>query len=523
MTDKAALRVVFRVDASLDIGTGHVIRCLTLADRLRGQGAEVGFVCREFEGHLCDLIEGRGFNVSRLPLPAPGWRPPSDGEPRHASWLGLSWQEDAEQTAEAIAYPRLPDWLVVDHYALDSRWEQTFRARGIKLLAIDDLADRSHSCNVLVDQNLVAGMVGRYEGRVPGNCTLLLGPTYAMLQSEYSVLRTRTSPREGPIRRVLVSFGGVDKDCLTEKTVDALLSLKVPQLQADVVLSSSSPQFDRIRKRIAGNSAVRLHDRVASLAPLILAADLAIGASGTTNWERFCLGLPAVVVTVADNQTAIAAELAAHNLVEWLGHASVVDQTLIEGALRKLLETGLDGTWSERCLNVVDGHGTDRVCAVLLAHPGLELSVRHAVLQDEALLLDWANDPLTRRNGFNPRAIEAHEHRAWFRARLRSADNCMMCIVETALAVPLGQVRFDRRGAEWEISYAVAPAFRGRGVGRTMLAAAIEYFRRSHDAADLFGQVKVENLASHRIFEALGFKARTGEPDRLIYELNYGR
>ncbi|HXV28870.1 MAG TPA: UDP-2,4-diacetamido-2,4,6-trideoxy-beta-L-altropyranose hydrolase [Sinorhizobium sp.] len=523
MTAGSTLRIIFRVDASTDIGTGHVIRCLTLGERLRKQGADVGFVCRELDGHLCDLIERRGFGVSRLPAPPSGSQPSAEGEPKHASWLGLSWQQDAAQTAEAIAHPSLPDWIVVDHYALDSRWEETFRARGVKLLVIDDLADRQHSCDVLLDQNLSAEMVGRYTGRVPQNCTLLIGPAYALLQGDYSMLRTRTPPREGPIRRLLISFGGVDKDCLTEKTVVALLALDTPQLQADIVLSSTSPQFSRIFNRIAGNPAFRLHDRVASLAPLMLAADLAIGASGTTNWERLCLGLPALVVTVADNQTPIAAELAARHLIRWLGHADAVDQAQIESALRELLEIGLDGTWSERCVSVVDGQGTDRVCAVLLAHPGMALSVRHAELRDEALLLDWANDPLSRQNGFNPKPIAPGEHRAWFRARLRSPDNCVMCIVETMSAIPLGQVRFDRRGEKWEISYAVAPPFRGRGAGRTMLATAIDFFRQSHADAALLGQVKIDNLASRRIFESLGFEAHIGEPDRYVYERSYGK
>lgn len=514
-------RIIFRVDASEEIGTGHVIRCLTLAERLRRQDAEVHFICREFEGNLCDLIIDRGFKLHRLPRPVSKLQT-CEG-PKHAAWVGVPWRQDAEQTSAIIAALPEPNWIVVDHYGLDRRWEETFRATGAKILAIDDLADRHHACDLLLDQNLVADMAGRYTARVPEKCTLLLGPTYALLQDEYRQLRPRTPPREGAIRRLLVSFGGVDNDGLTEKTVRALLHLNSPTVEADIVLSSISPQFPRIAQQVSGRPQYRLHDRVPSLAPLMLAADLAIGASGTTNWERLCLGLPALVVTVADNQQLIADELANRQLIRWLGNARQVDQAQIQNALAQLFSAGLDRSWSERCLEVVDGRGADRVCAVLLAHPNMEFSVRHAEVRDEALLLEWTNDPVTRRNAFSSRQITPAEHRFWFRSRLRNPKNCVIYVIETTSGIPLGQVRFDRRGNEWEISYAVAPLFRGRGVGRAMLSSAIDAFRSGNANVDLFGQVKVGNSASARIFEALNFEARASQPDRNIYQLSYGR
>lgn len=156
------VQVIFRVDASVDMGTGHVIRCLTLAERLKRQGAKVRFVCRELDGNLCDLVETRGFEVHRLPRPVSGSQLDDDA-PKHAAWLGLPWQEDAQQFQEIISTLSTPDWIVVDHYALDSRWEGAFRSAGFNILVIDDLADRDHECDVLLDQNLVADMSGRYR------------------------------------------------------------------------------------------------------------------------------------------------------------------------------------------------------------------------------------------------------------------------------------------------------------------------------------------------------------------------
>jgi UDP-2,4-diacetamido-2,4,6-trideoxy-beta-L-altropyranose hydrolase len=357
------IRAAFRTDASTVIGTGHLMRCLTLADALRAQGAEIHFVCRLHQGHLCALIEERGFLLHRLPAPSAGSHRTGEG-PTHAAWLGATWQEDAEETAAALGDFR-PDWLIVDHYGLDARWEKHLRPLAGKVMVIDDLADRVHDCDLLLDQNLVAGQDERYAGRTPDGCSLLLGPTYALLQPDYARLRDRASPRVGPVRRLFVFFGGVDKEGLTLRTVNALLAPDRLDLEADIVLSATSPHFKEVEDRVAGHPDLRLHDRVPSLAPLMLASDLAIGASGATSWERLCLGLPSLVVTVADNQRAIAEELSRQGLVRWLGNSEAVAELAIRSALGELLDTGLDEAWSRKCLQVVDGRGAGRACAAL--------------------------------------------------------------------------------------------------------------------------------------------------------------
>ncbi len=515
-------RIVIRVDASTTIGSGHVMRCVSLAERLKQENADVRFVCRELDGHLCGLIENRGFFLERLPAPASEANH-AEGGPAHEAWLGVSWEDDAAQTSASISHLALPHWIVVDHYALDARWEGHFRAKGIKVMAVDDLADRLHDCDILLDQNLIAHQSERYLGKTPERCTLLLGPTYALLDSEYARLRPRASPREGQPRRLLVSFGGIDNHYLTEKAVNALIALDRRDVEADIVLSSTSSQFQQIESSIKDIPNLRLHDRVTSLAPLMLAADLAMGASGTTNWERLCLGLPTLVVTVADNQRPIADELSQRGLVHWLGDADTMDQSRMQRALEDVLDAGLGVSWSEKCLEIVDGRGAARACAVLLAEPGMSLSVRHAELRDEAMLLEWANNRATRENAFHPKSITPQEHRAWFRARLRQPDCCALYVVETISGIPLGQVRFDRSSDEWEISYSVAPLFRGRGIGRSMLEEAIRHLRKCHGNVSLFGQVKLANSASRRIFESLSFSTRVSGPDRIIYERCYSK
>ncbi len=499
---------LIRVDASTSIGTGHVVRCLTLANALAKKGADVSFICREHEGHLCDRIQEQGFAVHRLPAPADGFR--AGATPFHAVWLGAPWQEDAEQTGAAIRTLGVkPDWLVVDHYALDHRWEHALRPLVGRIFAIDDLADRIHDCDLLLDQNLVADIYTRYIGKVPADCSLLLGPEYALLQPIYAELHDRIPPREGPIRRILISFGGADSENLTGRALSAFLSLNRPDIDVDVVISDNSPYASEIRDQVAGHANIHLHGNLPTLAPLMAKADLAIGAAGTTSWERLCLGLPALVVTLAENQRPIADGLHRQGLVRWLGHKDEVTEQNIRQALAGLIEVGIDEEWSLRCKSSVDGKGVDRIGAVLTITADTPLLVRHARLSDEALLLDWANDPETRQNSFSPDPISAETHRRWFHSLLRDLDGCRLYVVETKEGIPVGQVRFERHDQAWEISYSLAPQFRKRGMGRPLLEAALLKLRSERLGVLVLGKVKSDDPPSCKVFESLDFSARS--------------
>ena len=507
---------MFRADAAFVFGSGHIMRCLTLASALREHGVAVFFICREHDGHLCDLIEDRGFTVSRLPAPKGGLFQ-TEGPPAHAAWLGASWQEDAEQTRVAIEASGVkPDWLVVDHYAIDQRWEYTLRTSAWRIMSIDDLADRVHACDLLLDQNLVAQMHTRYGDKVPAACGLLLGSEYALLQTSYAKLYDRVPPREGPIRRMFIFFGGADTHNLTGRVLNAFLSLNRSDIQVDVVIASSGLCAESVRHQAEGHDNIHLHSGLPTLAPLLAQADLAIGAGGSTSWERLCLGLPALVVTLADNQRAVANELSQRGLIRWLGHHDEVDELTIAQALNRLIQQELEEDWSLRCRATVDGNGANRVCAALTVKANTPLWVRYARLDDEALLLTWANEPATRSNAFSPALILAAGHRAWFRARLRNLDGCRLYIVETTEGIALGQVRFERQGHAWEISYALAQMFRGRSIGLHLLEAALLKFRADTPGVLIFGQVKTSNYRSMQIFESLGFERQPSTKKNVV-------
>lgn len=489
------MHVVFRADASTRIGTGHVMRCLTLAESLRRAGDTVRFVSRERPGHLCNVVERRGIPVHRLPAAEAG---------ESHGWLGVEWSRDARETRDAMAGGPHADWLVTDHYGVDERWERTLRDTAGSVLAIDDLADRRHACDALLDQNLVADAEGRYDGLVPRYCRTLLGPRYALLQPEYAKLRANAHPRRGAIRRVLLFFGGADLTDLTARGIRAFLSLGRRDVTLDVVLPDSASPAASARMLAQGHENVVLHERLPTLAPLMQRADLAIGGGGATSWERLCLGLPALVVTLADNQRAIAEELHRRRLVEWLGHENEVDERLLAQALQAQLERGADEEWSSRALAAVDGQGTQRVVEALRSSD-VGLRARNVTADDEQLLLDWANDTETRRNAFTQDPIAPDVHHRWLTERLRRGEDCRFYIVETSGGTPVGQVRFDRVGDRWVVSYSIARAHRGKGMGRRVLAVALAQLHATGGPGAVEGHVKPDNAPSHTVFRSLGF------------------
>jgi UDP-2,4-diacetamido-2,4,6-trideoxy-beta-L-altropyranose hydrolase len=207
----------------------------------------------------------------------------------------------------------------VDHYGVDQRWERRMRGAAQRILVVDDLADRQHDCDLLLDQNLPPTMERRYDRLVPPSCQQFLGPRYALLREEFRELRTRLRTRSGEIRRVLVMFGGGDPTNETGKAVEGLRQAEIAGLEADVVIGSLSAHADRIRAQCAGLGWMKVYENTGEVAALMERADLSIGAGGTTSWERCMVGLPAVTLAIAENQVEVLQGLASVKAVRYLG------------------------------------------------------------------------------------------------------------------------------------------------------------------------------------------------------------
>jgi UDP-2,4-diacetamido-2,4,6-trideoxy-beta-L-altropyranose hydrolase len=371
------MQVAFRVDASLQMGSGHVMRCLTLADALKAQGADCHFISREHPGHLLELIRRRGHKVNRLLAPVVPSQTAIKSiskeklipkqESMHAAWLGCTWQTDVQETTAILSTLR-PDWLVVDHYALDQRWEEALAQHYRKLLVIDDLADRPHRCDMLLDQNWFGEETPqRYHLLVPSHCKCQLGPEYALLQPEYTQLRESMPPRDGTVRRVLVFLGGSDATNQTSKALMALMEPNFAHLQVDVVISQSHPDIASVAAQVANRQGTTLYQDLPTLAPLMVRADLMISAGGSTTWERMCVGLPAIVISVAVNQTPTNLALVGAGYIVFLGEKNEVSKTDIANAVARCLESPADLKAQSRiCQKLVPGDGAQIIAQRLL-------------------------------------------------------------------------------------------------------------------------------------------------------------
>jgi UDP-2,4-diacetamido-2,4,6-trideoxy-beta-L-altropyranose hydrolase len=363
------MRIVFRVDASTQIGSGHVMRCLTLADGLRAGGAQVCFVCRELNGNLFQFIQSKGYKVCALP--PPDSRLPPLTWNRHAHWLEVDWERDAKETLQILqGEDGKNDWLIVDHYALDQRWESRLRQHATRIMVVDDLADRVHDCDLLLDQNFYEAFEGRYKNLVPFGCLKLLGPRYALLRQEFSDKRAFLRLRNGTINRILVFLGGSDSCNVTEKAVLALKSIneKKERVRADIVVGGINPHQERIRQLCLSLPWATCHCQVDYMAELIASADLAIGAGGSTTWERCCLGLPSLVLVMAENQAAMVSHCASQGIISNLGNPDMISPEDIRSAIEIIMSSPDEVfSLSRRSAELVDGFGLQRVVAKMLA------------------------------------------------------------------------------------------------------------------------------------------------------------
>jgi UDP-2,4-diacetamido-2,4,6-trideoxy-beta-L-altropyranose hydrolase len=350
------MKVIFRVDASLQIGSGHVMRCLTLAEVLRENGAKVKFICRKHSGNLIKKIKEKNFQVIELEVSNN-----TDVKLKHASWLGATQQQDADDCIDILKAEKL-DWLIVDHYALDEQWQKRLKPCYEKLMVIDDLADRKHLCDILLDQTY--GRNKRdYESLVHKSCKMLLGSQYALLRPEFAKWRPYSLKRrrKPEFKQLLINMGGVDVDNVTGRVLEELKTCNLPRdINITVVMGGSALHLESVRAKVDTlpyKTVVR--DDVDNMAEIMANADIAIGAAGATTWERCCLGLPTIQIVIAKNQNIIARSLTEKNAIKLLQDKKELS-SMISGAI----------SWMEDVSNVAqqisDGLGSTRVVSAII-------------------------------------------------------------------------------------------------------------------------------------------------------------
>jgi UDP-2,4-diacetamido-2,4,6-trideoxy-beta-L-altropyranose hydrolase len=450
--------------------------------------------------HFRDQLDARGYEFADIGNVTPSAHP---GTGNHARWLGTSQAQDAAGAILALS-DRAWDWLVVDHYALDAEWETMLRPLARKIACIDDIADRRHDCDMLLDQNHFSGMETRYRDKVPPHCQLLLGPRYALLRREFAELRARAQPRNGAVKRVLIFFGGVDAADVTGTAVEALAGLRGSGVHVDVVIGKTHPAGPRLETQCMQHG-FELHVQTNRMAELMAAADLAVGAGGTAVWERCCLGLPALVVALAENQSRQIADAAREGLVY---APDVTDgiATLLAQHARALIENGaLRSLISRIGLQTVDGDGASRV-ARRMGCRGIEL--RRALDGDSRDIFDWRNDPAVRAVSRSGEAIDWSRHQHWFAETLNSTDRLLLVGERAGAAV--GVVRFDMSGHEAEISIYLVPGAHPRGEGSELLMTAESWLTANRaEVTHIRAHVLGGNRRSEALFLGAGYRAES--------------
>ncbi|MBD3109667.1 UDP-2,4-diacetamido-2,4,6-trideoxy-beta-L-altropyranose hydrolase [Bacillus sp. AGMB 02131] len=310
--------IVIRADSSSEIGIGHMMRCLTIAQELRKRGANISFICRDLPGHIGHCATEKGFNVELLPA---------------SQW---NWQEDADRTVRVLQRFGRVDCVIVDHYDIDYQWEALVGNFTGKIVVIDDLANRLHQCDVLVDANM-SDEPERYGRLVPEFCRLLLGTSYAMLRDEFREEKVKQRIRTGEIKRLLVFFGGSDPTMETLRVLQVLKNNKYAHLSIDIIVGHSNTKRERVAELCETLPNMQCSIQVENMAERMRKADLSIGAGGSATWERCYMGLPAIVIVTAENQLALTELVSETGAVRYLGTSRHVNEWMIERTLDELL------------------------------------------------------------------------------------------------------------------------------------------------------------------------------------------
>lgn len=487
--------VLLRADGSRALGWGHLVRCFALALALEETGADPVFACARVPEALARAIRAR-FDL--VPLPA-------SGSPAAHARRPFALDEEADSSAVVAAGEGRGglDAVVADHYGIGRVWETRVRRHTSRLMVLDDLADRRHAADLLLDPSIPED-VDRYERLLPSECKRLLGPRFALLRPEFAAMHAAAGVRRQTTPgRVVLFAGGTDPLNATGLVLDAWASLDAGERALDVVIGADHGQRGDLERRCRSLPGVELHVQSDRMAELLARADLLIGAAGGVSWERCCMGVPALMFAAAENQERNMAQLAARRTGIALGRIGALDARDLAALIARVLSRPrLLQRMGRRGFDLVDGLGATRAALVLGAD---RLALRVAGAQDDELVWPWRNHPATRRFSRNGAPLERGAHREWWRESL--ADPRRRLFIAHCGNRPVGVLRFDLDGAAAEISIYLDPALTGLGLGPAMLRLAQGWVRRSgQPLRRLTAEILPENRASQSAFAAAGFE-----------------
>jgi UDP-2,4-diacetamido-2,4,6-trideoxy-beta-L-altropyranose hydrolase len=476
-----AASLLIRADASIAIGTGHAMRCLALAQAWQDAGGRAVFAMAETTPAIQERLVAERCEVVSI-----------------SSAAGTA--EDASQTI-AIGRDQKAEWIVVDGYHFSADYQRALKAGGFKILFLDDYGHAQHySADLVLNQNVCA-RAECYADREP-QTRLLLGPRYCLLRREFGAWRNWKREVSPLCSHVLVMMGGSDPENLTARVIQALVSARL-EVETTVVVGGSNPHFAMLQN-LAAQSGQKITVRrdVSNMAEPMAAADVAISAAGSTCWELCLLGLPALLIDVADNQSELVRELDRRGCAVHVGDRTVSVDKIAEQLKRLVGSQELRQSLSQRSRELVDGDGAKRVVSVLRGTEGVRL--RRARADDVRLLWEWANDPEVRAASFSSAPIPWETHVAWFAEKV-GQNRSLLFIAEDEQGIAFGQIRFDLKGGEAELNLSLAKQKRGIGLAVPLIEAGVRELLAGTDCERVHAFVKPQNAASARAFEKAGF------------------
>jgi len=499
------MKIAFRVDSSYFMGMGHVMRCLTLANALKMKGACCQFICRPYEGAMIEMIAEQGYGLSLLPTSNPNLTL-SSKDPQHGLWLGEDWAVDAEQSIAVIG--SCVDCLVVDHYGIDVRWEQKMRPICKQLVVLDDLADRSHCCDILLDPGIEAGLEKKYSGLTPQDCKLYVGPHFAILRTEFDLARDRMVPRvNGKIpERLVVMFGGNDQDHSTLKALKVISAVAPPGTSIDVVVSKANQNGHEIREYCTGKMDFEMHFDVDRVASLFQNADLAIASGGGATWERLYLQLPSLMKVIAENQRGPLSCMQELGLIELYENE--------EQLREKLITCFKHGVSLPK--NVVSNGVPTLVNAIL--KPSLKL--KKTIALDVRRTFHWLQDEELRDQFLLKDAPQRSKHFKYWRSCLTSEIDCFYSIYQEGCHIGnAGLKNFKKSNNEAELWFYIGCSEnRSKGFGKQALAQLEMIMKTEFGVVRSVLHVSLQNKRALSLYKNSGYKAN---PNRSAGEAGF--
>jgi len=474
--------LIIRADASPEIGTGHVMRCLSLAEAWQDTGGEVFFVSACDAPALEVRLKKEGIQILHIS--------------QKSGTIG-----DADETAR-IAHEHGADWIVVDGYHFGAEYQKTIKDSGLSLLFIDDYGHADHYyADIVLNQNIYADM-SFYQHYEPYT-RFLLGTKYALIRKEF--LKWSGWHRDIPnvARKILVTLGGSDPANVTLKVIDAVRTVDLDGLEVVVVVGGTNPHFDLIHETVKDLSNFTLIKNAENMPELMAWADIAISAGGSTCWELAFLGTPFITISIADNQKPVMLTLSTQKAAINLGDGHTLNKKEISDQLKEVIKsTDLRLNLSENSKKLVDGEGMSRVCMNINSDPIRLRMIRHS---DCATIWNWVNEPLVRKSSFNSTYISIEEHKAWFYQKIKD-PNCYFFVGLDAYDNPVGQIRFDLIGDIATVDISIDKNWRGKGLAKSLLNQGIHKLLKFHNIKTLKACIKKENLDSIRTFMANKFE-----------------